>query len=84
MQTQPAYLTLGALAKQFGLPVWKVRRLWERNFLPAAARIGQYRVVPTSQLPVVERALKAAGYLREQEAVGASRSVTPKAVHPSR
>jgi len=69
MQTSPTYLTLGAVARHFGLPVWKIRRLWERGLLPAADRIARYRVVPTSQLAAIEAALKTTGYLAEREAV---------------
>jgi hypothetical protein len=60
------YVTIGGIARQHGLPGWKVRRLWERGQLPPAQRIGAYRVVPISELPRVEAALRAAGYLQQE------------------
>jgi hypothetical protein len=59
-----SYLTLGTIARRYGLPVWKVRRLWERGLLPPAQRVGAYRVVAESELPRVEAALRDAGYLQ--------------------
>jgi hypothetical protein len=56
-------ISLGVVARKFGLPVWKIRRLFERQLLPEPGRIGLYRVVTTDDLPVIEAALRAAGYL---------------------
>lgn len=56
-------LPLGAVASRFGVPVWKVRRLYERGLLPPAERVGNFRVVRLSDLPVIELALRRAGYL---------------------
>jgi DNA-binding transcriptional MerR regulator len=57
-------MTLGQVATQFGVRTWQVRRLYERKLLPPALRVGQYRVVPEADLPLVEQALRTAGYLR--------------------
>jgi hypothetical protein len=57
------YLTLGAVARRFDLPLWKVRRLFERHLLPEPARAGNYRVIDVDDLPGVENALREAGYL---------------------
>ena len=62
MSPPPQY-TLGALARRYGVPVWKLRRLFERRLLPEPGRVGNYRVVQARDLPEVERALRAAGYL---------------------
>jgi DNA-binding transcriptional MerR regulator len=64
MLAVPGY-TLGAVAKHFGVAVWQVRRLFERGLLPEPGRAGAYRLVAPADLPRVEEALRAAGYLRE-------------------
>jgi hypothetical protein len=58
-----AVLPLGAVARHFGVPVWKVRRLYERAVLPPAERVGNFRVVRVADLPDIESALHRAGYL---------------------
>jgi DNA-binding transcriptional MerR regulator len=62
------FLTIGAVAKMYGLPPWQIRRLFERGLLPPARRIGLYRVIPGSDLPKVEKALRVAGYIPEEAA----------------
>jgi hypothetical protein len=61
--SSPTVLSIGAVARHFGCAAWQVRRLFERDLLPAAPRIGRYRVVATSDLPLVQQALHQAGYL---------------------
>jgi hypothetical protein len=61
--TQDAPLTLGAVARHFACQTWQIRRLFERNLLPPAARVGSYRVIAREDLSLVENALRAAGYL---------------------
>jgi DNA-binding transcriptional MerR regulator len=56
-------ITLGDVARRFNVPLWKVRRLYERGLLPEPARAGAYRVVSTRDLPKIEAALRRAGYL---------------------
>jgi DNA-binding transcriptional MerR regulator len=56
-------LTIGTVARRFGVPAWQVRRLFERGLLPPAVRVGAYRVVAEADLPRVEQALRQAGYL---------------------
>jgi DNA-binding transcriptional MerR regulator len=58
-------LTLGAVARRCGCLTWQVRRLFERGLLPPAQRVGAYRVIAPSDLPLVEQALRSAGYLRD-------------------
>jgi hypothetical protein len=55
--------TLGSLARRWGVPVWKIRRVFERRLLPEPSRLGNYRVVAARDLPSLERALRKAGYL---------------------
>ncbi len=59
----PHVLTLGAVAQRLGCPIWKIRRLFERGLVPPAARVGAYRIVAAADLPLIESALRAAGYL---------------------
>ena len=61
--SDPHVLTIGALARRFGCQPWHIRRLFERNLLPPANRVGAYRVIAAEDLPRVEQALRAAGYL---------------------
>jgi DNA-binding transcriptional MerR regulator len=56
-------MTTGAVARLYDVPVWRVRRLYERGLLPPPERVGPYRVIPASDLPVVAEALRRAGYL---------------------
>jgi DNA-binding transcriptional MerR regulator len=60
--------TVGQIAARYGVPAWKVRRLFERGLVPQATRVGAYRVVPASELPVIEEALRRAGYLPREVA----------------
>jgi DNA-binding transcriptional MerR regulator len=65
----PPYLTIGTVARRYGCPAWQVRRLFERGLLPPAPRVGAYRVIAAGDLPVVEKALREAGYLPLNEEV---------------
>jgi hypothetical protein len=56
-------LTLGDIARHYGRPVWMVRRLYERGILSEPPRVGGYRVVPPADVPLVEAAMRRAGYL---------------------
>lgn len=56
--------TLGEVARTLGCDIWYIRRLYERNLLPPAERVGTYRVVRESDLPKVREALKKAGYVK--------------------
>ena len=58
-----SHLTTGAVARRYGVPVWQVRRLFERGLLPEGTRAGLYRLIPVTDLARVERALRDAGYL---------------------
>ena len=66
--SDPTVLTLGGVARRYGCRVWQVRRVFERGFLPEPTRFGIYRIVHERDLPQVEAALRAAGYLSENEA----------------
>lgn len=55
-------LTTGQAARHCGVPVWQVRRLYERQLLSPAHRVGQARVIPRRELPKIEAALRKAGY----------------------
>jgi hypothetical protein len=66
--TESPFLTVGAVARHFGRPAWQIRRLFERRLLPPAPRVGAYRVIAAADLPLVEKALREAGYLRQEVA----------------
>jgi hypothetical protein len=69
-QTPPSVpLTIGQVARHFGVAPWQVRRLYEAKKLPEPPRVGAYRVVPPGDLHKVEAALRACGYLPVQEGV---------------
>ena len=61
-------MTLGEVATHFHIQLWQVRSLYQRGLLPPAQRIGRFRIVDASELPKLESALRAAGYLRSTEA----------------
>lgn len=56
-------LLLGEAADRLGVEVWQLRRLFERGLLPAARRIGPFRVLAARDLPRIKKALCGAGYL---------------------
>jgi hypothetical protein len=60
---QKIALTTGDVARHFGCQVWQVRRLFERHLLPRGPKFGAYYLIPAEDLPRVEAALRAAGYL---------------------
>ena len=62
--TAPAeLLTLGQVGDHYRIQGWKVARLFDRGILPPPRKVGVYRVVSRDQLPVIEEALRRAGYL---------------------
>lgn len=61
--TQTGVMTIGDLCRHFDRPYWMLRKLFTRGFLAETLRVGPYRVVPVTDLPQVEAALRAAGYL---------------------
>jgi hypothetical protein len=68
-KSQP--LTVGAVARHFGVASWQVRRCFERGLLPPAARVGAYRVIFLDDLPKIEMALHQLGYLHQKGEVPA-------------
>lgn len=63
MSNDDTPMTIGELARRLGIPVWKVRRLYERGLLPEPARIGIYRMVSVRDIPTIKEKLRVAGYL---------------------
>lgn len=68
MSSKVSVLSLGPVAQRFGVKVWQVRRLFLRNLVPEPGRIGPYRVIPEQDLPLIEQALRKAGYLPGENA----------------
>jgi hypothetical protein len=58
-------LLIGEVAEHFGLEVWQVRNCVRRGILAEPARLGPQRVWFRKDLPQVEKALRAGGYLKE-------------------
>ncbi len=56
-------LMLGQAARRLGVDLWALQRLIERRLYGPVRRVGRYRVLGESELPAVEAALRAAGYL---------------------
>lgn len=59
-------MLLSDVADHFGVRQWQVGRLFERHLLPPPRKVGPYRVVSRKDLPEVEKALIAAGYLQRE------------------
>jgi hypothetical protein len=73
-----ALMTMGDVARHFGVTVVQVRRMVERGLVPqsAAARIGRWRFVDPDNLPVFEQALVEAGHIRKRPAAKKPEPVT--------
>ena len=56
-------LTLGLVSKTVGVDLWKLQRALERGFDFPTHKVGVYRCVYASDLPLVRQALERAGYL---------------------
>ncbi len=61
------YMTLGEAADRIGVQAWRLARLFDRGLWPEPPRVGRNRVVSESDLPGIEEALRAAGYLKTPE-----------------
>lgn len=61
-------LTLGEAAERLGTQLWKVQRVFDRKRLPEPRRVGRTRVVPETDLPRVEKALREAGLMKREPA----------------
>jgi hypothetical protein len=59
---------LGDLARRYGIPVWKLRRVFELQRFPEPPRVGFNRVLADSQLPAFEQVLRELGYLKTENA----------------
>jgi DNA-binding transcriptional MerR regulator len=63
----PTPLTIGDVAKRLGCHTWQVRRVITRGLVPEPGRVGAYRVFFPEQLPAIQAALRAVGYLPSGE-----------------
>jgi DNA-binding transcriptional MerR regulator len=64
-------MSVGDVAKALRVPLWQLRRLFSRGFLPPPPRCGQYRLLYADQLPEIRLALKRAGYLPPRKTAAA-------------
>ena len=67
---QQTPFTIGQVARRYRLETWQVRQAIKRGFLNEPLRVGPYRVFFQDDLPGVEKALHAAGYLPAPQEVG--------------
>jgi hypothetical protein len=77
------YITLGAVARHFGLADYQVRRLYERKILPDPPRAGLYRLIDPADLPVIEAALRKAGVLPKSPAAALSTALANAGFPPA-
>lgn len=59
------------VADFLGVETWQVRRLFEDGTLPEPPRFAGSRAIPREVIPAIVDALRARGWLHEQEAVTA-------------
>jgi DNA-binding transcriptional MerR regulator len=62
-------LTLVDVCRLLGAHPWQLRKLYDRKLLPLPRRAGRYRVYSVDDLPLLEKALRKAGYLRRGQEV---------------
>ena len=67
-QPMQKLLTLGQVAKRFGVADWMLRETIKRGYLPEPPRLGAFRVFAEGDLAKVEAALRSAGYLKDMQA----------------
>jgi len=61
-------MSLGEVARHFGVDRWRVRRLFERGLLPEGPRVAGCRVFLPEDLEEIGEALTKANYLRPEPA----------------
>jgi hypothetical protein len=54
----PELFTTADVAELFGLPVWKIQRLFSEGSLPDVGRFAGKRAIPKAMLPVIVDALR--------------------------
>lgn len=65
MSTLKGFLTLADVAQRLRVRQWQIRRLYGRKLLPEPPRLGQNRLYVEEDVPLIEAALKEAGYLKK-------------------
>jgi hypothetical protein len=63
---KPAFVVFDTkeAARRLGVRHWMVRRVYEDRLLPDAPRVGRNRVIRPEDLPAIEAALRAKGYIK--------------------
>jgi hypothetical protein len=62
-------LTSGDLCRMFRVLPWQIEQVCQRGLLKEPKRLGRWRIWRSSDLPAVEEALIAAGYVKEKAEV---------------
>ena len=65
----PPTFTTGDLCRHFGVLPWQMKQTIKRGFLAEPPRVSRYRIWLEADLPRVEAALRAAGYLPAEVAI---------------
>ena len=75
-------LPMKEAAQHFNVQVWQVRQAFLKGLMAEPGRCGMSRVIPLSDLPELERALKKLGYVKSdaEPAAKPSRKAKGKAV----
>jgi DNA-binding transcriptional MerR regulator len=60
-------MSIGAVARRLGCQTWQLRRLIQAGLLAEPVRVGISRAWMASELPKIEQALRARGYLPRNE-----------------
>lgn len=79
--SDPGLFNMGRLSARYGLPVWKIRRLYERGKLPPARRHGRDRVVSTEELPALEHVMREMGYILTPRKPASAKAAGPAREH---
>jgi hypothetical protein len=72
--TRAEVLTIGEVAEQLGIQLWRLRRAYDRRIpgMPEGQRVGKVRCFVRGDLEAIRDALTRGGYLNRKEAILAS------------
>ena len=68
---QSSHLTVGDVARIYGVPAWQIRRIVD-SLDVEIPRAGQYRLIPREQLPEIAIELKKRGRFQRNGEVAAT------------
>jgi DNA-binding transcriptional MerR regulator len=71
--TKTGILSLGDVARRLQVPAWAIRRLFEKQLLPAPPRMGSWRVFTEEDVPLIQQTLRESGLAASAREVAADR-----------